>query len=151
MLVVGFAVGLDELGLARLVVGVHEYVFAPLACNCIELPEQITGAAGIIEMFGLLFTVTVTVAASVQVPIVPVTIYVVVPTGGEAFGLNTVAEESPPAGVHEYEFAPPAVSCTLSPAQICAEVGLTFTDGEVFTVTGTLIVSAQVPIFPIRV
>jgi hypothetical protein len=72
--VVGLAVGLDELGLARLVVGVHEYEVAPLACNCTELPEQITGVAGVMEMFGLLFTVTVTDAVPVHVPVVPVTV-----------------------------------------------------------------------------
>lgn len=121
---------------------VHVYVVAPFAVNVAVWPEHIPGEFTV--TFGKGVTVTVAIAVPVQLPEVPVTVYVVV-----VFNAGVVAglPLSPP--VHVYVVAPPAVNVAVEPAHIAGEFTVTFSDGV--TVTVATAVLEQLPVVPVTV
>ena len=74
VVVVGLATGLYIEVELNPVEGNQLYVVAPFAIIETEPPEQIPGPFGVAVTFGIGFTITVTVAVLVQLPIVPVTV-----------------------------------------------------------------------------
>ena len=91
---------------------------------------------------GIVFTVTVTVAEFLQPDaFVPVTEYVVL-ADGLAVILAPVVEESPAAGVQEYEVPPVAVRVVEEPLHM-ATPALAPMVGSAFTVTVTVAVLLQ--------
>lgn len=77
-----------------------------------------------IDGVGIMFTVTVTVVVSSQVPLVPTTVYVCVLVG-DAVTVAPVVPLNPVAGLHTYEPAPLAVIPTLLPAHTAGLAGET--------------------------
>jgi hypothetical protein len=72
---VGVAVTVAPLVALNPVAGVHAYVLAPLAVRLVEAPAQMAGAAGVTEMVGTGFMITVTVVVPVQpLAVVPLTV-----------------------------------------------------------------------------
>ena len=144
VVVVGFAVTDEPVVALSAVAGVHEYVEAPLAVSVADCPLQIVAGETLITGSGL--TVTVTCTDAVQpLTSVPVTVYVEVETGVAVTG-EPVDELKSVAGLHEYVFAPFAVSVADCPAQIGDGV-VTITTGSGFTV----IVTCPVAVHPLDV
>lgn len=86
--------------------------------------------AAVEDTFGSGLTVIVRVEVPVQVPLVPVTVYVVVVVG------ETITEEPVKLpGIHVYEVAPLAVSVVLLPTQTDVLEAVVVTVGVGFTVT----------------
>jgi len=94
---------------------------------------------------GTAFTVTVTVATSVQPLVVPVTEYVVVEVG------EAVNEDPLPEGLQTYELAPLAETVVLLPLQIVGEAADAVTVGTAFTVTVTVAVFVHPLLVPVTV
>ena len=92
---------------------------APLADNVTELPLQILVL--VTTTVGVGFTVTVEVLLFVQIPDVPVTVYIVVDAG-----LTEIEAVVAPV-FHVYEVAPEAVRTVDVPEQIVGEFTLTAT------------------------
>lgn len=129
----------------------HEYVPAPLAVSVVEPPEHIVAGAADVVTVGVVFTVIVTVAISLQPLVVPVTVYVVVEAGLAVTDAVFVALK-PVEGLQVYVVAPPAVNTVpVPPVHIDEEVGVTVTVGGGFTVTGTDCVLVQPPEVPVTV
>lgn len=93
---------------------------------------------------GVLPTVTEIVSVSIQVPLAPVTVYVV-GTAGETTTALPVREP----GIHVYVVAPVAVKVALFPLQTVVAVLLTLTVGVVLTVRLTVRVTEQLPLDPV--
>jgi hypothetical protein len=71
----GLAIGFAILVALNPVAGAQLYVLAPLAVNCTEsLLHMLIGLAGSTVKVGLGFTVIVTIALSLQAPLVPTTV-----------------------------------------------------------------------------
>jgi hypothetical protein len=83
-------------------------VFAPFEVNVTDCPAQIAGGVFTVTT-GNGFIVTVTCVVAVQPFASPVTVYVVVEVG-LAVTEEPVVALNPVAGLHEYVFAPFAVS-----------------------------------------
>lgn len=93
-------------------------------------------------MTGNGFTLTVTVAVSIQpLPSVPITVYIVV-VAGPAIGEGQLVQLKPVAGDHAYELAPVANSCTESFRQMVLLLPAA-TSGCVLTVTVTVSCAEQ--------
>jgi hypothetical protein len=92
------------------------YVLAPLAVNTDVPPTHIDVGDAVTLIVGVEFTVTVTVAVLLHpTPLVPVTVYVVVPVG------DTVLELPLPKLCDQlYVFAPLAVNTEVAPLHIAA-------------------------------
>lgn len=126
--------------------GDHVYVVAPEAVKVAEAPAQIVGE--LTAMTGFEPTVTVAVAVPVQLPVVPVTVYVVV-VGGVAVTVAPVVAERLVAGDHVYDAAPLAFSVAASPGQMVGE--LTIITGSGLTVTVAVAVEEQPNDVPVTV
>ena len=100
-------------------------------------------------MFGWLAMVTVTCAVAVQPSASPVTVYVTVDAGVEVTVAPVVALRYV-AGLHEYVFAPLAVSVVFCPVQMVM-FGETVTTGTGFTVTVTCAVAVHPSASPVTV
>jgi hypothetical protein len=112
---------------------------APVAVSDTLPPGQIVALTGVTLTNILLDTITVTVVSAVQVPLVPVTVYVVVVAG---FAVTVVPDVAlnPVAFAHAYVPAPAPVAVKLAepPGQITGAVGVTLTviAGLIVTVIG---------------
>jgi hypothetical protein len=82
------------------VAGLQLYVEPPEAVRVVEEPLQIAILVGDTVTVGLLATLTIATDVSLQEPVVPVTVYVVV-EDGVAITLAPVVALSPADGVHE--------------------------------------------------
>ena len=96
------------------------------------------------------FTVTVTFTVSSQVPLVPITLYVVVVVGA-AVTIAPVVPLNPVAGLQLYAVAPPAVNPTLLPSQTEGLAGETVTVISASTVTTAVAVLVQPLCVPVTV
>jgi hypothetical protein len=110
--------------------GLQLYEVAPFAVSVAVLPEQIVGELTV--TIGVGFTVTTAVLVDVQLPVIPVTTYVVV-EAGVAVTTDPLVALNPVEGDQLYEVAPDAVSVAVPPEQTLAE--LTVTVGVGLTVT----------------
>jgi hypothetical protein len=94
----------------------------PLAVRITDPPwQKAVGPPAAIVAVGNGFTVTVPVWLAEQIPAVPVTVYIVVKVG------LAMTEEpdvvfKPVPGLHENEFAPPAVNVAELPLHMVAEL-----------------------------
>ena len=118
---------------------------APLADTKVLLPLQMVGEDAEADTSGTAFTVTVTVATSVQPLLVPVTVYVVVDDG------DAENDDPLPEGLHEYDVAPLADTVVLLPLQIVGEDAEADTSGTAFTVTVTVLVFVHPLLVPVTV
>jgi len=127
-------------------------VAAPLAVKLVPVPPlHMLAEAGVTITVGVLLTVIVTVCVLVQLPVVPVTVYVVVIPGLAVTDAPTVPL-NPAAGAHVYVEAPLAVRFVpLPPVHMLAAAGVTVTVGVGFTVTTTVAASEQLPVVPVTV
>ena len=91
------------------------------------------------------FTVTVATAVLLQLPELPVTVYVVVVVKAGVDGF-CIADKPP---VHVYVFAPLALKLAVCPAHIVGELTVTFKLDE--TVTVATAVLLQLPVVPVTV
>jgi hypothetical protein len=121
----------------------QEYVVAPLAVNVAVPPVQMFVDVELTFKFGVLLVI-VTVFVSLQLPLTPVTVYVVVTVG------DTAIDEVVAVVFQEYVAAPLADSVTVEPEQIVEDVALTFTLGVVFVMV-TVFVLLQLPLTPVTV
>jgi hypothetical protein len=80
------------------VAGLHEYVVAPPAVSVVELPEHIAVEGETVTVGGAV-TVITTVCVALQLPVVPVTVYVVVEPG-LAVGLGQLVHVNDVVGDH---------------------------------------------------
>ncbi len=122
------------------------YVDAPDAVNVAVAPAQI--AALFTVTVKLETTVTVEVFVELQLPVVPVIVYIVV-LGGLALTLEPVVALNPVPGLQLYVVAPLAVSVVGDPEQMVDE--LTFTVGVALTVTVVLTALVHPPVVPVTV
>jgi hypothetical protein len=83
---------------------------------------------------GVGLTISVNEAESLQAPLEPTTLYVVV-SAGLAVGLGHVEQLKPVVGDHTYVAAPPAFNTVLPPEQILDETGVMETGNEAATET----------------
>jgi len=95
----GVAVTLAPVVALRPVAGAHVYVVAPLAVNPVPVPEHTVAEDGVTVTVGVGVTVIATIWVSVQDPLVPTTVYVVV-VAGVAVTLAPVVALRPVAGLH---------------------------------------------------
>lgn len=116
------------------------YVVAPAAVSDTLSFGQMVALEGVTLTIKLLETVTVTVVSAVQVPVVPVTVYVVVVAG---FAVTVAPDVALSPADHAYVVAPLAVSDVLPPGQIVGLAGVTLTAKELETVTVTVAVELQ--------
>jgi hypothetical protein len=79
--------------------GDHVYVDAPLAVNKVLPPVQRVGEDGVTDTAGRGLTIIVIVDVSLQAPLLPITVYVVVAVG-VAVGLGHVVQVNDVAGLH---------------------------------------------------
>ena len=107
-------------------------------------PEQETLIEGIAFIVIAEPTFTEITLVEVQDPIVPVTVYVVLPIGETAI-TDVVA-----LVFQEYVAAPLAVNVEEPPAQIAVDVALTFRLGVLFVIV-IVFVLLQLPLFPVTV
>ena len=114
-----------------------------MALIVVLLPLQMVGEVADAVTLGTAFTVTVTVATSVQPLVVPVTEYVVVEVG------EAVNEDPLPEGLQTYELAPLAETVVLLPLQIVGEAADAVTVGTAFTVTVTVAVFVHPLLVPV--
>lgn len=77
----GVAVTFDPTGELSVLDGNHEYVVAPLASNNTEAPGQTVGVFAVNVNVKPVAIVTLAVADPVQVPVEPITVYVVAEVG----------------------------------------------------------------------
>jgi hypothetical protein len=125
--------------------GSQLYVAAPEAVSVAVEPEQMPPPPSAVTL-GMLLTVTVNSCVLVQLPLVPVTVYVVVEDGAT---LMLLPERLP--GIQLYVVAPEAESVAELPEQI-APPPVAVNAGEGFTAMDTKAVSVQPPGFvPITV
>lgn len=94
---------------------------------------------------GVGLTVTVDTALPVQLPLEPVTVYVVVVVNAGVVGFDTAAK--PP--VQLYVVAPLALKLAVKPLQMLGE--LTLTVGDVLTVTVDTAVAVHPLVVPVTV
>lgn len=121
---------------------------APDAVNVTAVPLHIAIADAAMDVVGVVVTLIETVCVDEQVPLLPVTEYVVV-TVGDAVAVVVI---TPPAfALHVNDGAPDAVKVTADPLQIAVADGAIDTVGVVATVTDTVFVSVQVPFAPTTV
>jgi len=99
--VAGLAVTAAPVVALNPVAGLHEYVVAPLAVRLTGLPpEHIVAEGGVTVTVGVGLTVITTDCVSLQPPLTPVTVYVVV-VAGVAVTPAPVVVLRPVAGLHE--------------------------------------------------
>jgi Holliday junction resolvasome RuvABC endonuclease subunit len=122
---------------------VQLYVVAPLATGVAVKPEQIVGE--LTATFGNAVTLTVATAVPVQLPVVPVTVYIVVVVNAGVVGFDTAVK--PP--VHVYVVAPLATGVAVKPEQMVGELTPTLSAG--FTVTVATAVLLQPSLVPVTV
>ncbi len=121
----------------------------PLADWPLAAPAQNAAMPLIVPGVAGRLTETVTVAELLQVPDVPVSVYVVV-TVGLAVTLVPAVADMPVAGDQEYVVAPEPVSTVEDPGQIAVpEPALTV--NPALTVTVTVAVLLQLPDVPVTV
>ena len=119
-------------------------MFAPDATSVSETPLQIVVALGITVTTGAELTFTVAVVVSEHAPVVPITVYIVVPEG-LAMTVFPVVVFNPVAGDQTYVLAPDATKVSDVPPQIAVVFGITFMVGVGFTVTLTVAVPEHPP------
>ena len=122
-------------------------MFAPLAVRLVDCPAQIVTGETLIT--GWLAIVTVICAVAVHPNASPITVYVIVDDGlaitdGPVVALNAVD------GLHEYVFAPLAVSVVFCPVQIVM-FGETVRTGIGFIVTVVCAVDVHPNASPVTV
>lgn len=125
--------------------GIQVYVLAPFAVSVVELPLH-TEEAPETETLGMACTVIGSVVVAEQVPLVPVSVYVV-----EAAGVTVIEVVVRLPGCQVYVLAPLAVSVVDVPAQIVFSEADAATEGVAFTVTVSVRVSVQPPVVPTTV
>jgi hypothetical protein len=100
----------------------------------------------VVDTVGEGLTVIVRVAVPVQLPDVPVTVYVVVVVGET---VTVVPVKFP--GIHVYVVAPVAVIVVLLPEQIVAPLVVVATVGDGVTVINRVVVDVQPDVVPVIV
>ena len=125
--------------------GIQLYVLPPVALKVVEPPVQIV-VLPLALMDGAGFTVIVNVVVFTQLPLAPVTVYVVVTAG-----VTTTDAPVRLPGIQVYVLAPDAVSVVGVPPQMVVCVAEAVTTGGGFTVTVTEAVPLQVPVTPVTV
>ena len=116
--------------------------------NVTGVPLHIAIDDAAIAVVGVVVTLIEIVCVDEQVPLLPVTEYVVVIVG-EAVAVVVV---TPPAfALHVNDGAPEAVNVTADPLQIVVADGVITTVGVVAIVKVTVFVSVQVPLAPTTV
>lgn len=123
---------------------------APLATSVAPTPEHTAAEDGLIVKVGVAVTVIIDESIAEQLPLVPVTVYVVV-TAGEAVTIAPVVELRPVNGLHEYVVAPLAVRLTLLPEHIDDAGGAMVTVGVLPTVITIESILVHFPVLPVTV
>lgn len=126
--------------------GIQVYVVAPLPVNVAELPEQTAVDVVAIFTVGLGFTINEIVRVFVQIPLVPLTVYVVVVVGVTII-LFPVIE----AGNQVYVVAPLAVRVAEFPKQTAVGVLMMLMVGLGLTIKFTVRVELHNPLNPVTV
>jgi len=122
------------------------YVFAPLAVSTEVAPLHIAAGLAVAVTVGVLLTITVTDAMAEQVPLVPVTVYVIVDEG-----VTVLLEPVPNPLDQLYVLAPFAVKIELLPEQIVDGLAVIVITGVGFTVTVIVAVLEHDPLLPVTV
>jgi hypothetical protein len=126
--------------------GFHVYDVAPLEDNVAVDPAQTAGGLEVAVSVGVEVTVRTTVTEFVQLPLLPVTVYVVV-VAGETETDDPLKEP----GIHVYVVAPEAVNVDELPEQIPVGFAEAVTVGVGLTVIATVLVPVQLPFAPVTV
>lgn len=128
--------------------GDHVYVAAPVAESVALLPEQIVVEEPVTDTTGDGVTATVIDAVSLQLPLEPIIVYVVLAVG-EAVTDEPVEALRPDAGDQVNVPAPLALRVALVPEQIVSFDEVTATEGIGVTVMVIVCISVQLPLAPV--
>ena len=148
MVEAGLAVTLEPVDALSVEDGLHRYEPAPVTLSEVDCPVQIV-SSGETERTGGGLTVMVTCCDAEHPNEFPVTVYVVV-ADGVAVTVEPVEELNDADGLHEYVFAPEAVSAVLCPMQTVSS-GETERTGDGLTVTVTCCDAEHPKEFPVTV
>jgi hypothetical protein len=125
--------------------GLQVYVEAPVPVKVAVLPIHNTVGLELAVKVRVGFTVNETVVVLEQIPLSPVTVYIVV-----AVGVTTVADPVNAPGFHVYEVAPFAVNVDELPVQIAVDDALATTVGLAMTfIVRVLVVEQPVILAPV--